>query len=196
MPTDQHNGLLNSLQLFEWTAKNLPVRFFGDDILHKPCEAIGQSEFGTAELKGISEVLTNTLAKYREHTGMGRGIAANQVGYLKQMVVVWLNDQPKVLINPRLVSSEGKGSYWESCISSGTLLIGEVHRPWQGIFKYQDLDGEHHTLKANEKETRILLHEIDHLQGIVCTDRYEPRSLRFIQGGKAEVFSYQLTKLH
>jgi peptide deformylase len=109
--------------------------------------------------------------------------------------VVWLNNKPEVLINPRMISSQGIGSYWESCISSGTLPIGEVHRPWKGIFEYQDKKGRSRRLEADEKQTRVLLHEIDHLNGIVCTERYEPRTTSFIYGGKEEILSYELRRI-
>lgn len=198
MNNDDHtkrDGLLDSLALFEWTVKNLPMRFFGDKILHTPCDPIAETELGTKALKKITDILVETLTKYRKHTGMGRGIAANQVGYSKRIVIVWLNDKPKVLINPRLVSSKGVGSYWESCISSGTLLIGEVHRPWAGAFEYLDIHGAVRTLEANEKETRIILHELDHLDGIVCSDRYIRGTTSFITGGEEEVFSYELRRI-
>jgi peptide deformylase len=185
----------DSLALFDWTAQNLPIRFFGDPILHQPCEPVGEGEFGTPQLHEIAAALTDTLAKNRAHTGVGRGIAANQIGHPKQVIVVWLEGEPQTFINPQLAASEGLGSYWESCLSAGSFIIGEVHRPWTGTFSYQDLNGHHHELKAGEQQTRLLLHEMDHLQGTICPEKYEPRTLRFIRGGKDEILSYPFKRL-
>jgi peptide deformylase len=190
MKNQENQGILTSLKEFGWAANELPLRFFGDEALHKPCETVEEHEFGSEPLKQIVALLTATLTKYRSHTGTGRGIAANQVGYTKRVVVVWLGDKPEAFINPRLVSSSGVGSYWESCMSSGSMLIGEVHRPWLGEFDYQDFDGTSHQLKADEKQTRLLLHEMDHLDGIICLERYESRTTRFIRGGKEEILCY------
>lgn len=189
------NTLIDSLELFKWTAKKLPIRFFGDEVLRQTCEPVKGREIGSPEIKQLIKSLTDTLAQYRRHTGMGRGLAANQIGHAKRIIVVWLGDEPSVFINPKLASSEGMGSYRESCISSGTLLIGEVHRPWTGVFEYQDTNGQRHRLQADEKQTRILLHEIDHLDGITCNEKYQPGTLRFIHGGKTEIMGYELKEL-
>jgi peptide deformylase len=189
------DNIQESVDLLDWTVKNLPIRFFGDEVLKDSCKAIHKHEFGTPELQEAIDMLQGTLDKYRQHTGMGRGIAANQIGISKRIIVVWLKDKPEVMINPKLVSSEGVGSYWESCISSGTLLIGQIHRPWQGVFAYQDFEGKPHKLTADEKGTRVILHEINHLKGITCNEKYLPKTLRFICGGKKEIMGYPLVRI-
>jgi peptide deformylase len=186
----------DDLDFFAWTAENLPIRFFGDEVLHRPCEAIAEDEFGAPGLSKLAKDLTDSLAKYREKSGLGRGLAANQIGFSQRVMVVWLfDDKPVVMVNPKMISSEGTGSYWESCISSGAFLIGEVHRPWKGKFEYQDVKGQPHHLDADEKETRILLHEIDHLEGIICSEKYVPDTMRFVRGGREEIQSYPLKRI-
>lgn len=143
----------------------------------------------------IADEMVDTLIKYREHTGMGRGLAANQIGYEKRMAVLWVDDSPVVLCNPQVNSSEGRGSYWESCISGGTLLVGEVFRVWMASFRYYDIDGEMHELLADEKQTRVLLHEIDHLNGISCSEKYEPGTMKIVTGGKEEIFGFKFRRL-
>jgi len=191
----KNKGLSDALDLFSWTARELPIRFFGDKILYTACEPIEEHDFGTDILHKISEELVATLTKYREHTGLGRGLAANQLGYNKRMIVVWFNDTPQVLCNLELIKSDGLGSYWESCISSGALLVGEVQRPWTGTFKYNVVDGKEHYLEADEKQTRVLLHEIDHLNGITCNEKYEPKTMRIVTGGKEEILSFSFKQL-
>jgi peptide deformylase len=186
---DSNTGLLRGLEVFAWTARELPIRFFGDEVLWSVCSPIEDHEFGTSAISTIADELLATLSEYREHTGMGRGLAANQIGYTRRIAVVQLGDKPEVLYNPEVVTSEGLGSYWESCISSGAFLVGEVHRPWKATFRYFDADGKEQTLKADENQTRVLLHEIDHLDGITCNDKYEPKTMKLVTGGKDEIVS-------
>ena len=184
-----------SLELFQWTAKNTQVRFFGDPILREPCEPVQPFDFGSGALKQIHDDLESTLSKYRKHSGIGRGLAANQIGYTKAVIAIWGHKGPEVMYSPKLIKAEGESSYWESCISSGTLLIGEVIRPRKCEFIYQDAEGEQKTLLADELQTRVLLHEIDHLNGITCDEKYEPRTMKLITGGKKEILNFQLKKL-
>ena len=191
-----HNEeLTNSLELAVWTARELPIRFFGDIVLRTVSTPIEEQEFGGDEVVQIAHELTDTLIKYREKTGLGRGLAANQIGYTRRIIAVLFNDETQVMCNPKTVSSEGLGSYWESCISSGALLVGEVHRPWTATFSYKTVDGNEQQIEADEKQTRILLHEIDHLDGITCDEKYEPKTMKIITGGKDEIFGFTFRKL-
>jgi peptide deformylase len=190
-----NDKLLSQIEQFAWSVRELPICYFGNPVLRTQCTEVATSEFGSAEIQRIEQLLIDTLQKYRQHSGIGRGLAANQVGESKRMIAVWRIDHMEVLHNPRLISSEGHGRYPESCLSSGALLIGDVVRPWVGTFIYQDSTGKSHQLKADEKETRILLHEIDHLDGVVCNDKYEPKTERFVTGGADEVSGYQVTRI-
>ena len=192
---NQNEDLINSLELFKWAARELPIRFYGDVALGTVCAPILKGEFGGAVLLQMANELTDTLMKYRKKTGMGRGLAANQIGYTRRIIVVLFEDEPLVMCNPSLVESEGLGSYMESCLSSGALLIGEVHRPWTATFRYYTVDGSEQQLEADEKQTRIILHEIDHLDGITCSEKYQPKTMKIVTGGKKEVFGYSFVKL-
>lgn len=187
--------MLESFALAQWSAKNLPLRFFGDRVLREHCTPVTEIEIKNGTIQKIIDELIDTLTKYRAHTGMGRGLAANQIGHSKRIVLVYLENNPTIFVNPKLISSVGEGSYEESCLSSGSLLIGEIHRPWQGTFEYLTPTGQHKTLNADHRETRVLLHEIDHLNGILCTDKYEPKTLRIIHNGKTEVGQSPFIKL-
>lgn len=191
----QNEELANSLDLFAWTTRELPIRFFGDAVLRTVSTQIDADEFGSNHVKQIAEELTNTLKKYREKTGLGRGLAANQIGYARRIIAVLFDDEVEIMCNPSVVTSEGLGSYWESCISSGALLVGEVHRPWTATFRYDTVDGIEQQLEADEKQTRIMLHEIDHINGITCDEKYEPKTMKVVTGGKEEIFGYTFNKL-
>jgi peptide deformylase len=187
--------LQSSVELFAWTARELPIRFLGDELLKTVCQPVGKQEFATNDVKKIADELLAVLTKYREHTGMGRGLAANQIGYNKRMVAVWLDQKPEVFCNPEVVSSDGLGSYWESCISSGALLVGEVYREWTANFRYCDTSGKEHIFEADEKQTRVLLHEIDHLDGITCNEKYQAKTEKIVTGGKEEILGFKFKQI-
>ena len=162
-----NNKITDDIDLCRWVAEELPIRFIGDEILLKRCEPFSAEEFKDKEIKDLAKDLISTLKKYREKAGTGRGLAANQIGISRRIIAVWLGQEPEIMVNPEIISTQGEGSYWESCISSGALIIGEVIRPWQGVFKYQDLEGQIHTIEADEKQTRLLLHEIDQMSHMI-----------------------------
>jgi peptide deformylase len=187
--------ILDDIDLARWIAENLPIKFIGDEVLKQKCIPFRDDEFAGEEMIKISQALVETLRKYRAKAGMGRGLAANQIGIPRRMIAVWLGDEPEVFVNPEVISTDGEGSYWESCISAGTLLIGEVIRPWKGVFAYRDLNGGTHTIKVDEKQTRLFFHEIDHLDGLNCLEAYKPGTVKFVRGGKDEILNYPLTKI-
>ena len=77
-----HNDseILDDIDLARWIAENLPIRFIGDEALKQKCTAFSEEEFGSEEMTEISNALIDTLKKYRAKAGMGRGLAANQIG--------------------------------------------------------------------------------------------------------------------
>lgn len=183
-------GLDESLALASWMNQSLPMRFLGDPILREVCEPVASYEFGTKHVANITAELVSTLKQYRERTGIGRGLAANQIGYSKRIIAVWWDIQPEVMFNPEVHTTSGMGSYWESCLSGGGMLLGEVHRAWKGTFDYQDKNGRFKCLEADELQTRVMLHEIDHLDGITCDQKYVPGTLTLVTGGKEEILSH------
>lgn len=195
MHLEYNTEILDDLDLFKWAAENLPLRFVGDGVLNTVCTPFALAEIPGVETQELADTMIQVLRTFREKTGVGRGLAANQIGVTKRMIVVWLTDEPEVFINPELVASEGKGSYWESCLSAGMFLIGEVIRPWKGTFRYIDLHGKECIFEADEKQTRLFLHELDHLNGELCVHKYEKGTLSFVEKGKSQVLSYEFKKL-
>jgi peptide deformylase len=180
----------------EWMVANLPqLRYFGDPLLRQVGRPFEREEFGGAEVLALGKQLTETLAAYREHAGSGRGLAANQVGSDRRMVLVWLDNEPVCAVNPSPIKLEGRGSYSEACLSGGSIIIGEVTRPWVGEFEYFTLNGERVVLKADPIQTRLFLHEIDHLNGLICFDKYEPGTVGFVTGGPSQILGATLKRL-
>ena len=104
----------------------------------------------------------------------GVGLAAPQVGVLRRAVIVAdiSGEEPKYieLVNPEIVEEEGEQIGPEGCLSLPNIW-GIVTRPEKVTVKAQDRYGEPFTLEAEELLARACCHEIDHLEGILFTDK-------------------------
>jgi peptide deformylase len=184
-----------ALEEAHWLTTTLPIRLFGDPILTKPCEPVTATEIDSGKVEDWVNQLIDFLKAFRTKTGMGRGLAANQIGISKQMALVWLDTDPEIYINPEVTSYEGKGVYPESCISSASLILGNVIRPWKATFLYTTRSGEPKTIAPDQIHTRILLHELDHLDGRVCSDLYEPGTISLATGNADQILKPELKRL-
>lgn len=101
----------------------------------------------------------------------GVGLAAPQVGILKRIVIILVNEEPKILVNPEIVfMSDNTCKMEEGCLSFPGQYY-EIERPEKVTIKYRNLSG-HPMLETHEGLTaRILLHELDHLDGVVFLER-------------------------
>ena len=102
----------------------------------------------------------------------GIGLAAPQVGEAIQVAIVDLGEGQEVieLINPEVVEIGGSEVEVEGCLSFPDIY-GEVERPFYVKVEAQDRDGSLYELEAEDYEARAILHEIDHLQGILFTSK-------------------------
>ena len=99
----------------------------------------------------------------------GVGLAAVQVGILKRVVVVQVDDEPMVLINPRIVDRGGSQTGEEGCLS----VPGRsetVTRPNHVTVEAIDLDGNAFEAEGEELFARAICHELDHLDGVLYLD--------------------------
>lgn len=119
------------------------------------------------KLRTFAEDMIETM-----HEEKGVGLAAVQVGKLRRMLTYDLYDEkgPGVVINPVIVTSEGSCDGVEGCLSVSETM-GYVDRPERLIVKGQNLDGEEIEIEAEGFLARVLCHEIDHLEGILFTDK-------------------------
>jgi peptide deformylase len=142
------------------------IRTYGDPILRKKSEKIKNIDGG---IKDLTEDMIKSVKAYR-----GMGLAANQVGQAKSVFVVDrshldLSDEIIVAINPVIVEVSGKQSQEEGCLSiPGTFE--QVARPLQATIKALDLNGKEFVIEGRGLLARVLLHELDHLEGILFID--------------------------
>jgi peptide deformylase len=104
----------------------------------------------------------------------GIGLAANQVGLLKQLIIYDVNHDkdrdPSVLINPEIVMAEGEILYEEACLSV-IDYSAEVSRSARIKVRGVDRHGNPVDIEAEDLLAICLQHEIDHLNGILFIDR-------------------------
>lgn len=102
----------------------------------------------------------------------GVGLAAPQIGLDKQIAIVDIDDDFGTieLINPEILKTDGEQTGPEGCLSFPGLY-GEVTRPDYVKIKAQDRKGKFYTLEAEDFLARAILHEIDHLHGVLFTSK-------------------------
>ena len=116
----------------------------------------------------LGALLTDMAETMR--AGDGAGLAAPQVGVLKRCCVVDVGEGLIELVNPEIVSSEGEVTVIEGCLSVPERA-GRVVRPEKVKVKAQDRRGEPFEIEGEGMLAVCLCHEIDHLDGILYTDK-------------------------
>ena len=133
----------------------------GDDVLRKICRS--QLTFDD-KLAMILDDMAETMYKAN-----GVGLAANQVGVLRRIVVIDTDDNLIELINPEVVKTSGTQTGQEGCLSFPGKF-GDVTRPNVVTVRAQDRYGKEFEIKGKELLARAFCHETDHLDGKVFVD--------------------------
>ena len=117
----------------------------------------------------LAEDMVDTM---REAPGVG--LAANQVGVLKRLIVVQLpeEEEARIYINPEIVHREGEREVEEGCLSVPGYK-GFINRSVWVKFRALDATSKVVKLKAEELLSQVLEHEVDHLNGILYIDHLE-----------------------
>ena len=105
------------------------------------------------------------------------GLSANQCGYPYRVFVMGAGDDFIACFNPKVISSEGEAHMAELCPSFPLLQL-RITRAKTITVEYQDWTGKSHTAKFDGISARIFLHELDHMNGILYTDRVKPLALK------------------
>lgn len=149
------------------------LRYENDEILQKRSREI---EVIDDKIKTLAQDMMDTMHKWD-----GVGLAGPQVGVLKRIIVIDLYepDTQFILINPEIVKEKGTQEVDEGCLSFPNKF-GKVIRPQEVVVKALDIDGKKVTLKAKDLLAQALCHEIDHLNGVVFTEKVLPGTLETI----------------
>jgi peptide deformylase len=162
----------------------LELAYYGDPILRKKAEPI--LEFND-EVKQLAADLIETM----HHTKNGVGLATPQVRRSLAMFVVqfpnpankekWTPGANEVVINPKILSfSDEEWFYSEGCLSLPGLYC-KIKRPLKIKLQFQNLQGEILVKDFEGYEARMLLHENDHLNGVLFIDRLDPKERKRIE---------------
>lgn len=140
------------------------IREIGDEILNKKCREVKEVN------DRIITLIDDMLDTMYESNGVG--LAAPQVGVLKRIVVIDVDDNPYVLINPVIVETSGEQTGNEGCLSVPGKA-GKVTRPNYVKVVAYDEDMNKFELEGTELLARAICHECDHLDGHLYVELVE-----------------------
>ena len=168
------------------------LTYYGNPVLREKGKSVENFD---SDLKSLVSDMFETM--YAEE---GIGLAAQQIGITQQICVVDVRPpkeseihfnyrydgkpipldlfMPLAIINPKVeITDSTESLYQEGCLSFPNIL-GNVSRANSIRCHFQDTDGNSHTLEADGLLARCILHEIDHLNGILFIDAMEKRDLQ------------------
>ncbi len=155
-----------------------PIVIYGDPVLRenaKPVEEIDQE---------VKDLVADMIATLQDANGLG--LAAPQVGVSKRIFItdlssLELTESMRVFINPEIVESSGEVILEEGCLSFPGLYQ-KVSRPEQVKIKALDVEGHEFELEVSGMLARAILHEFDHLEGVLFIDHLSSLSRALIKG--------------
>lgn len=162
----------------------LPIYVFGTEVLKKKAKPVEALDDSTVKL--IYDMFETM------HQANGIGLAANQVGQLRRVITIDISDVSEsnaegetennahptspdlprtlALINPEILDEEGAWSVEEGCLSLPGLR-SEVKRAEKVRIRFRDGEFKKQELVADGLLARVILHEFDHLNGVLFVDR-------------------------
>lgn len=157
----------------------LPIVTYGHPALREEAKPVEANE----EIRQLVENMFETMKN-----AQGIGLAGNQVDVLKRIIVIDLSElddykdqKPLVLINPEIISQEGEWEMEEGCLSI-PIVRDIVTRAEIIRVRYKDIHFEEVELVADNILGRVILHEIDHLNGVLFIDHLPPGRRKFHKG--------------
>lgn len=171
--------------------------WFGDPVLREVASVFDDQEFAEGSVNDIAKRLGDTLKLIRDITGLGRAIAAPQIGISKRIFVYFDPETNEFTsyVNPEIVHrSDTMGVYKEMCLS-GIPLTASVQRSWEVEMKFYDLTGVLRQVQLAPMMSRVVQHEIDHLDGILFIDHVDPKSIEYEFDWEAMKSRNTLTKV-
>ncbi len=153
------------------------MRLEKDEILRKKSREV---DIIDDKIQTLIDDMIETMYKYN-----GVGLSAVQVGVLKRVVVIDIEDGEgvRVFINPKITSTKGEHEVEEGCLSFPNEYA-KVVRPKELTVEALDREGKKFKLKAKDLLAQAVAHEIDHLDGIVFIDRMIPGTLEYVDNSQ------------
>ena len=171
---DHEHGHAEEQEELEREARRLlalsRIRQYGDTVLRMKAREV---ETFDEDLERLVERMTALM-----HEANGVGLAANQVGVLRRLFVFADAEEDRVIVNPVLTkSSKDTEVDDEGCLSLRGVLV-PVERPTSVTLEGVDTKGEPVRLELEPPASRVVQHELDHLDGVLIIDRTDDESRR------------------
>jgi peptide deformylase len=141
--------------------KELKIKVFGESILRKKARPV------TKVTEQHRQILSQMAKAMYDDSGIG--LAAPQVGFSAQLIVVDIGEGLYKLVNPKIVKKQGKQSISEGCLSVPGVCI-KVKRAKKVSVQALDENGCPQEIEARDLFACVLQHEIDHLKGKLIID--------------------------
>lgn len=138
------------------------IRTDEDEILRKKCRKVDKID---ARIQEILNDMAETM-----YQASGAGLAGNQIGVLRRLVVMDVGEGLLKLVNPEIISEEGSQEVVEGCLSFPDVW-GKLTRPQKVVVRALNEKGKPIKIEGEGLKAKCLCHEIDHLDGIVFTDK-------------------------
>jgi len=140
----------------------------GDPRLYEVSRLVDRGEL--ERLRPVVEDLHDTMMTFRKKYGVGRAIAAPQIGVMMRLVYMHI-DKPMVFINPSLSDkSPEMMEIWDDCMSFPDLLV-RVYRHRRCRIEFKGMKWESKSLDLKDDMSELLQHECDHLDGVLAVSR-------------------------
>jgi peptide deformylase len=158
------------------------IRKFGDPVLREKAKPIAKID---ASVRALADDMLETM-----HAAEGVGLAAQQIGETRAICIIMVPpdldkneagerqhphlEKPTVLLNPVVIeASKTMAGRDEGCLSFPEIR-GTIQRPTAITLKYMGLDGVERLEKLRDFAARVVLHEVDHLNGVLFIDKMSP----------------------
>jgi peptide deformylase len=150
----------------DYMAKVLKILTLPSESLRKKSEVIGEDRITEKEFEELCEDLQETMIKKE-----GVGLAAPQIGRNVRLIVVNTKNGPVFLFNPKIVKKSWRKEWDEEGCLSVPMTFGEVRRHKRITCVFCNRRGKNDKLRASGFLSRVIQHEIDHLDGILFIDK-------------------------
>lgn len=140
----------------------LPIFEEGAEVLRRRAEPVNRVT------KRIRKLMTDMLETMYQADGVG--LAAPQVGQSLRVIVLDVGEGPRMLVNPEIVDARGEETDLEGCLSVPGQ-VGYVTRAAEVTVRGANEQGRSVEVRGSGLLARVLQHEVDHLDGILFTDR-------------------------
>lgn len=152
------------------------IREEKDEFLRKKSREVAIDDIASEKIQNLIDDMLETMYNFN-----GVGLAAVQVGMLKRVIVIDVEDEkgPYVLINPQIIKTKGEKECDEGCLSFPNQF-GKVIRPTEVIVEFYDRNAKKVKLKAKDLLAQAICHECDHLEGVLFVDKVLPGTLEYV----------------